>query len=94
MASEKNGSLAKSRVSDAFCKATSIIINQPAPELSKRRQTKLFFRTGASPLMHKRRTNRINDASFIGLVQIGFGENYFFSGCATKMTVGNSNRKR
>jgi hypothetical protein len=42
MASEKNGSLAKSRVSDAFCKATSIIINQPAPELSKRRQTKLY----------------------------------------------------
>jgi hypothetical protein len=46
MASEKNGSLTKSRVSGAYLKATSVIINEPAPELSKRRQTRNFTQDG------------------------------------------------
>jgi hypothetical protein len=57
------------------------MINQPAPELSKRRQINIYL-AGASPLMHKRRINSFNSALFIRLAQTRFDEstiwqNYF-----------------
>ncbi len=74
-------------------RATSIIINQPAPELSKRRQIKLYL-AGASPLMHKRRINSYDCALFVEFTQIIFTEKNFFISGATNFVVVNSNRMK
>jgi len=53
-------------------RAASVILNQPAPELSKRRPDETFRETGAPPLMRERRINSVNHPLFNKLAQADF----------------------
>jgi hypothetical protein len=59
------------KIRSGFCKK-----KQPALELSKRRQMKLFLSTGASPLMRERRINKNYDARFAVRLQTEFSVNH------------------